>query len=294
MGCFISPPPVDKSFEEMCEHAKQKLTPISTFNTNKSFFFKDEDGFLWKLRKHINRKETISLFNNYNIVRWLPETDCILKPLQVHIVDRKAIALKMPQGEKDLFDVMHAFFDANFIFQALHNISEAIHWFHGHGMAHRDIKPENVVFHKGRFKLIDFDFSSPLHKFEHCGTENYMCSQKMTANWPGSSSDSSRRADVYAFGKMILMIMCNGAYSGHIKRPLYLWKMFCEEVPKARSQKIGPVWQPWLDLAVACCGTIPPVTIPPLPTTMENAIGTIDGETNRTPLQVVDADDIFA
>lgn len=294
MGCFASQPTVDRSFEEMCQHAKQKLTPVSILNTNKSFFFKDEDGFLWKLRKHIHRKEILGLYNNYNTIRWLPNTECILKPLQVHMVDRRAIALKMEQGETDLFDFAHSSFDQKIIFQAFHDISEAIHWLHDHGMAHRDIKPENVVFHEGRFKLIDFDFCSPLHQFELCGTEGYMCCHKMTAEWPGSSSDSSRRADVYAFGKMVIMIMCNGAYSGHLNRPLYLWKMFCEQLPMARPLNLGPIWQPWLDLAIACCDKVPPTSIPPLPTTMEDTIRTIDGETCGTTMQVVDADPMFA
>ena len=293
MGCFISPPPTDKPYEEMCQKAGQALTPLSQYNTNKSFFFKDSDGCVWKLHKHPCRKEAIDTFNNNKGVCRLPDTEYILKPLQVHMVGHKAIALKMAHGGKDLYDIMTADFEPYTVLQALTDISEAIHWLHGHGIAHRDVKPENIVLHKGRFKLIDFDFSCSLNEFKHCGTENYMCSPKVTDTWPGSTKEFSRRVDVYAFGKMVLASLCNAACNGYVKGYFCLRKMFRDDVVAA-SWQIAPDWQPWLDLAVACCGKIPPLSIPPLPTTMKNAIGTIDAETSGTPLQVVDADDIFA
>lgn len=279
----------------MCKHAKQTLVPIRKFDTDKSFFYKDRDDLnLWKLRKQRSKAESLELYHNHMRAFLLPSSKFILKPSAVHRLTQHAFAIKMQRGLGDLYDLIDQSFQPDIVAKAMHDISETVHWLHDHSLAHRDIKPENIMLHGGRWKLIDFDFCSPLEHFVHCGTEGYICPGEVTKHWPGPAKDSSRRADVYAFGKMILMVLWKASCEGYFKTRRVIWVMFHKPYVVDIQMQIEPAWQPWLDVAMTCCAKVPPLQIPTLPATMENTLGTIDSGTAVATVQMVDADEIFA
>ena len=298
MGCIAAIPETsqtaDIEYNRLCKHTKQLLSPVKFMNTDKSCFYTDLKGGLWKLRRHNNQKENLELYYNNMRAFLLPTSDYILKPASVHKLTKRAFAIRMEFGGIDLFDAMQHSFSLKTVTGALRDVAEAIHWLHRHSLAHRDIKPENVVCHHGRYKLIDFDFCSPLEDFTHCGTEGFMCPPDGTKHWPGTPSDHSRRADVYAFGKTILMVLWKASSEGFLKRRRVIWLMFHKAYVAKIPMTIEPEWQPWLDIAMACCAKIPPTTIPTLPATMEDTVGTVDSGTAATTIQVVDADPGFA
>mgnify|MGYP006133833147 CR=1 FL=1 len=298
MGCFIGlpqpPTTTDVAYNRLCKYAKQTLLPVSGLDTDKSFFFRDTRSNLWKLSKHRYVAEATEMYYNNMRAFLLPETHFMLKPAAIQKLTVRAFGMKMRQGSTDMYDFMDEHFDPEGVSKALHDVSEAIHWLHDRRLAHRDIKPENIVLHNGRWKLIDFDFCSPLEQFVHCGTEHFVCPHSVTKDWPGSKSDSSRRADVYAFGKMILMALWKAGTDGLMKQRRVIWVMFHKSCVADIPMHIEPAWQPWLDIAMTCCAKVPPVQIPTLPATMENTLGTIDSGTAVATMQMVNADDIFA
>lgn len=263
---------------------------MKAMNTDKSFFYTDLKGNLWKLRRNSNQKENLNLYYNNMRAFLLPTSDYILKPASVVKLTNRAFAIRMEYGGIDFYDTMDRSFSIKKVTGALRDIAEAIHWLHDHSLAHRDIKPENVVCHNGRYKLIDFDFCSPLEDFTHCGTEGFMCPPDVTKHWPGDSTDHSRRADVYAFGKTILMVIWKASCEGFLKQRRVIWLMFHKAYVAKIPMTIEPEWQPWLDIAMACCAKIPVTAIPTLPATMKDTLGTGDRGTATATIQVLDAD----
>lgn len=295
MGCWFTTPeiPAQFEFQQLCMYAKQDLISVPALNTEKSFFYHDQKKALWKLSFHPTRKEAMYIFNNIKRICRLPSSEYILKPKKVHLINHRSVAAKMPRGGRDLYDIVCQDFHPDIVLQALRDISEAVYWLHTHKVAHRDIKPENIVLHESRFKLIDFEFSSPLEEFHHCGTECYTCPPHITKHWPGTKAESSQRADVYAFGKMILFLVYEAGRHGYCEPYKAIGHLFDQAYLFERVH-IANKWQPWLDIAFECCGKVPPLSIPSLPTAMENTVGTVDGSTTVTSIQVVDADPVFA
>lgn len=298
MGCLVSlpqtPVPSDIEYRRLCTVAQQTLIPLKTLNTKKSYFYRDRREHLWKLRKDRHVEELREVYHNNMRAFLLPANHFLLQPMAIHKLTKTAFAIKMRHANTDLYEFMDKSFDVRDITKALRDVAEAIHWLHGRHLAHRDIKPENIVRHKGRWKLIDFDFCSPIEHFVHCGTECFACPPDVTKNWPGSLSDSSKRGDVYAFGKMILMILWAAGDAGYIKQRRVIWVMFHKSYVTSINLDIEPKWQPWLDIATICCDKIPPVEIPALPATIEHTLGTIYGGTTVASVQMVDADPVFA
>ena len=299
MGCIVSwptglqiPNPPITDYDFLCTTAKQKLTKVPQLNTGNSFFYMDRSHRLWKMKKNPRTDELRSTYNNNFRVFLLPNTTLLLKPLGVLHVKPGLITIMMLRAKTDMFEILQENTDFECILNGLVQVSNAIAWLHEHGLAHRDIKPENIVFHEGRFKLIDFDFCSPLEEFVHCGTEHYMCSKSTMRRWKGSQAMCSKRADVYAFGKTILFILWHACRQHVIPYDKRLHAMFhgapvvCIEMPEP--------WQHWLAVAVKCCSKMPPVKIPLLPLTIKNTLTAVDSIAVPTSVKVVDADPAFA
>ena len=294
MGCSTSVPHEvvfeDPDLHRLCKLTKNKYTSLGTFESDKSFFYKDQDNALWKIRKHKSAQEVKELYYNNMRAFLLPRSQYLLKPTAILKLSRKSFAVKMQHGDTDLFEYIDKDFKLNDVAKALHEISQSILWLHDHCLAHRDIKPENIVMHNGRWKLIDFDFCSPLEEFVHCGTHCFICKPEITNTWSGSASDASKRADVYAFGKTIFMCLWKAAELNYIKQRRVLWVMFHNDFVLDIQMKIEPEWQPWLDVAMKCCAKQPPTRIPTLPTTMIDTIRTVDTIARVTTIQMVDTD----
>lgn len=294
MGCIISPrtlagiptPPIT-DYDFLCTTARQKLVHQSHLNTDKSFFYMDRLKHLWKMRKDHDKDELLSTYNNNYRVSLLPETNLLLKPVGVFRVNKGIIAISMEQGDSDMFELLQKNTNFACITNGLVQIANAVSWLHEHGLAHRDIKPENIVYHKGRFKLIDFDFCSPLEEFVHCGTQHFMCSKAMVDNWHCIPTESSKRADVYAFGKTILFILWNASRQRVIPIDERLYTMFYSDT--VEHVELPGVWQHWSDAVLQCCSQKPPTKIPLLPLAVAKTATTPNPITAKTAVKVFHA-----
>ena len=226
----------------------------------------------------------------------LPMNGYILRPTYVWHVGMNQVLVKMPKAETDLFDFHKKNSSAGFesVERAFHQVARSIQWLHDRGLAHRDIKPENVVLHKNRFKLIDFDFCSPLEEFVQCGTPNFMCPERLVKAWDCSPQDASRRSDVYSFGKLILSSLWHFYTQAPIRQRKRMWDMFHADYINHSFINTDPAKLAWINVAVQCCGKTPPCKIPILPTTIKNTFAAVDAVADPTTLQVVDADVVFA
>ena len=247
---------------------------------------------LWKMRKDNSKEELLSTYHNNCRALLLAETSFLLKPSGVFHIKNGVIAIVMERGEMDMFDMLAQNTDFECITNGLIQIASAVSWLHEHGLAHRDIKPENIVYHKGRFKLIDFDFCSPLEEFMHCGTQHFMCSKAMMRKWNCSSTESSKRADVHAFGKTILFILWNASRQQVIPIDERLYKMFYNG--SMEHIDVPGTWQHWFDVAMKCCSEEPPTKIPLLPLAVANTTTTPNPITARTAVKVCYAYPILA
>lgn len=294
MGCIVSstdlvgiPNPPVSNYDFLCTAAGQKLLSVSELNTDKSFFYKDKSQRLWKMRTDKNKEELLSTYHNNFRAFLLPESNFLLKPSGAFHVRTGVIAIVMERGETDMFEMLQEKTDFECITNGLIQIADGISWLHKYGLAHRDIKPENIVYHQGRFKLIDFDFCSPLEEFTYCGTVNFMCSKSMTSQWKGSLADFSKRADVHAFGKTILFILWHASSQQVIPFDKRLYDMFYGD--HIKHIELPGVWQYWFDVTVKCCSNEPPTKIPLLPLAITNTATTPNPITAKTTVKVFHA-----
>lgn len=294
MGCIISttdlveiPNPPVSDYDFLCTTAKQKLDKVSHLNTDKSFFYTDRSRRLWKMRKDKDKEDLSATYHNNFRVFLLPESNFLLKPSGAFRVKNGIIAIVMERAEIDMFEMLQENTDFECITNGLIQIANAVSWLHKHGLAHRDIKPENIVYHKGRFKMIDFDFCSPLEEFSYCGTEHFMCSKSKMSHWKCSLVDFSKRADVHAFGKTILFILWHASRQRAIPIDKRLYNMFYSDHIE-HIELPGP-WQHWFNIAMACCSKEPPIKIPLLPLAITNTATTPNPITAKTAVKVFHA-----
>ena len=303
MGCVVSsqastdiPFPPVSDYDFLCATAKQRLDKVPKLNTEKSFFYSDRSHRLWKMRKNHCQDDLLSTYHNNFRVFLLPYTNLILKPLGVFHVKTGIVAITMERAQTDMFELVQRGTDFEVVTNGLVQIANAIAWLHEHGLAHRDVKPENIVLHEGRFKLIDFDFCSPLEEFTHCGTQYYMCSKSVTRKWNCSAAECSKRADVYAFGKTILFVLWHASRQKVISYPEKpLCDMFYDK--GVTTVELTEPWQHWLSVVLKCSSGTPPVKIPLLPLTLPLTIGNtltaVNPITIPTTFKMVDADPTF-
>ena len=287
MGCTsttlvgIPKPPVT-DYDFLCTTARQKLVKQPHLNTDKSFFYMGKR--LWKMRKDKDKEELLAMYHNNFRVFLLPESSFLVKPNGVFHVKKGIIAISMERAETDMFDMLLENTDFQCVTNGLVQIANAVSWLHEHGLAHRDIKPENIVYHKGRFKLIDFDFCSPLEEFVHCGTKNFMCTKAMIKKWNCSPTESSKRMDVHAFGKTVLFILWNASRQQIVPYCQRLYSMFYNG-PIEHVELLGH-WQHLFDVFMKCCSEEPPTKIPLLPLAVASTATTPNPITTKTVVKV--------
>ena len=172
--------------------SQSSLVPQRPMNRRRSQFYCDNKGQLWKLHIEDSSTQVDITINNIRRVMDLPSSHYLLKPTDVRRVGINALAMCMPHGQLDLYEVMKQKISWNKIVQGLRHLADGIHWLHGHGIAHRDIKPENVVLDHGVFKWIDFDYSSPLSERVYCGSRNYLVPVSVAHVWKCSNEVRSK------------------------------------------------------------------------------------------------------
>lgn len=297
MGCYLSTilsSNIEDYTSTIEKYAKSTVERIPKYGNGRSVFLKDKNNNLWKLRRERNIAELMAVYHNNMRVFLLPSNNFVLRPSYVWHINNRTVLIKMPHADTDLFDFHKRGATFEDIDRAFRDVAASIEWLHNHGIAHRDIKPENVVLHKDRFKLIDFDFSSPMEEHVQCGTYNFMCPPSLVKDWNCSASDASRRSDVYSYGKLILSTLWDYFKFAPIEQRKRLWDMFhCDHLTES-LMSVDPTKQQWIDLAVQCCHRKPPCKIPLLPTAAVSTLITKDIVTDTTMIQVVNADTVLA
>ena len=235
---------------------------------------------LWKLCKGKHEVVCQTFMNNYRVKRLSQKVPMIVVPQKILKISKTEIAISMNHYPGDLFSLTLAPFDFKRVLKGFEDVVKAIDFLHSKGLAHRDIKPENIVVDQHFFRLIDFDFTSPLTNFIHCGTKNYIYPDEN--DW--SARDRSTRYDIYALGRTILYVYYCAALLEMIDHISLMKKLFINNVvitdvenPFTSNSEV----KHWFDVALKCCSEVPHLTVP----TTDDTIAS---------LQMVDADDIVA
>lgn len=267
---------------EMMERVtKSKLVSESRMNRRRSQFFSNDQGQLWKLHLEDSKTEATLTISNIRMVMDLPCSDYILRPTIVRRVGVNTLAMCMPRGRVDLYEAMKRPMQWKDIVNNLEHLARGVHWLHDQGVAHRDIKPENAVLDNGVFKWIDFDYSSLLTEWVHCGSRNFTVPIIVSHRWRCSNEERSRRMDVYAFGKLILVALWRASRHGYFGHEKYLYNMFQTSTINNFAHQIKGEAGVWTTCALQCCQFFPPRRIP-LPTTKPDATRAADTVTIRT------------
>ena len=85
-----------------------------------------------------------------------------------------------------------------------HDLLSAAESIHSNGVIHQDIKPDNVMFHNGRYVLVDFGIASYINKPDPGdsggGTPGYIAPEQFR----GDTSDNEGHVDVYSIGATLI------------------------------------------------------------------------------------------
>ena len=158
----------------------------------------------------------------------------------------------------DLFNFTHKPFNLNRVLHRMQDIVQSIAFLHSKGLAHRDIKPENIVIGPKHFRLIDFDFTSPLVTYTRCGTSYYICPQSICDEWTCSTQEYSTRCDIYAFGKTIVSIFYYAVLVNVVKHHDFIESVFKKQgVLDKTDNPFKGLARKWFDVALQCCQKIP-------------------------------------
>lgn len=274
MGCHVSNP---TRLEKFAGEPLQYKPSISNDTTS---IFVSKNNTLWKVCKGDPVVIRQTFMNNYRVKR-LSISPTIVCPKTIFKLSDGEIAISMHNYPSDLFSLTLTYFDLQRVFKGLSDIARAIQFLHARGLAHRDIKPENIVVDKEYFRLIDFDFTSPVTEFILCGTKDYMYPGSNTQDW--KSPDRSRRFDIYAFGRTVLFVLYCAASHGMIEHEELIAKLHSNNaIIQSIENPFSGAVADWFDIVLACCSEKPTLE------TFPAADKTVDAT------EVVYADDIVA
>jgi len=278
MGCLISNPSVlEKYTGETLVYQPAISNEVTSIYVSSGT---DKPVILWKVCQGEPAALRQTFMNNYRVKR-LSISPMIVRPQRMLKISDDKIAISMNHYSGDLFSFTLTSFDLKRVFKGLQDIANALVFLHSRGLAHRDIKPENIVVDKDYFRLIDFDFTSPLTHFVCCGTKDYIYPTDATLDW--STQDRSTRYDIYAFGRTILYVYYCATMHKMIGHRHQLERLCTHNAvlkdiqnPFATGSDVGH----WFDVALKCCSEVPHLNT--LPTTNETV----------ATLQVVYADEV--
>jgi len=276
-----------KSVERVAGTALTRLDDLS--NVGSTTFFRGQSKHIWKCRFEKDLCEYRRYVRNLNEILKLPDSDYVLKPKHVRRVGNHVVLTCMDYGKEDLYMSCQRPFDVWKMMDTLAHLAHGIHWLHSQGLAHRDVKPENVVLHNGKYKWIDFEFTSVLEEWMICGSANYLAPYKVMQQWSTNMKMRSRQMDVFAFGKVIFFVLWAAASHYSIDHGQYLYKMFLADFAVSMVQPFEGDLKDWVLCALKCCQSIPPLSIP-LPATVSKTVHAYDQVTIRTASQMVFAD----
>jgi len=287
MGCCL---PKNTPLSIVMTELPQMKTPCPELNTDKSCFFLDGRGYLWKMRQENHPEEALEMYQNNLSVHNIPDHPHILKPKTVLKINNTVVTC-MEFGKDDLFNIVVKPFDAKMVMDGLFHLAGAIHFLHDNNIAHRDIKPENIVLFEKRLHLIDWDFCYPLNERQHCGTPHFKCPESVSSQWNCSGRSFSRKSDVYSFGKTIFAILWRASMHNMISEKRFVFDAFhCSCLTSKECPDGIGEWHNWVKIAILCISNNPPECIP-----IELAtISAPNTGAQISEIEVVDADTAFA
>ena len=269
---------------------------LQHLDTTRSKFYMDSRERFWKIHTEPSSIEIGQMFQNNCFIVGMKTHPHILKPLQVSSVSALSISITMPLASEDLFCIMSKPFDCEWISDQLMGIVDAIHTLHQSGRAHRDIKPENIVNHKGKLKLIDFDFCYTLSVLAHCGTPYFKCPIAMTERWLLPVEEKSKKMDVYGLGKLIMSILWQAPGHNVIQNRIFAFETFHKSFVTSDKHLYTGVWGQWCSIALICLRSEPPSRVPiHLMTTSEvqTTSAAEDTRADMTGLEMGDTNPVF-
>lgn len=274
MGCFIS----HRSELEYLVGESLNYKPDVSNETTAIYI--SSDKILWKVCTGEPAVIRQTFLNNYRVKR-LTHSQWLVQPKQLFKLSETKLAISMVCYSTDLFNFTRKLFNLNRVLDGMQDIAEAMAFLHSKGLAHRDIKPENIVIGLKYFRLIDFDFTSPLVTSARCGTAYYICPRRICDEWKCSTREYSIRCDMYAFGKTIVSIFYYAALVNAVNHHEFIVTVFKKQgVLEKIDNPFEGNQRKWFDIALQCCQKIPAL----------KAVATTDKTANT--LEMVYADEV--
>ena len=217
MGLCISQPKAD-SWKEAQSHLKDivhtdKIVAMRDRRGTHAYPFLVDNTKFWKvcLRKQVNhsrRTRRITMAQHF-----IPDDDYVVHPTRV-VSLREAILLEFQWfGDGDLYNFIHsdAVASVKTVNAILKYTARCIQYVHSRGRVHLDIKPENILLLGTETRLCDLEFSNSGEPFRMRGTPLYIPQLCVCKRWYErvdiADAERSRRLDIYAFGKTILIVL---------------------------------------------------------------------------------------
>lgn len=271
------------------EHIVGERLTLQKDISNETTQIHTSDNHVWKVCRGHPKVIRRAFMNNYKVKR-LSSCAYVLRPEKLVKFDDHRIGICTPRMTMDLYQLLRSPFDLSRVWDGLTGVAQGIAWMHSNGLAHRDVKPENIVLDHERFCLIDFDFSSSLRTYTHCGTATYTIPRHVAESWKCTDKERSMRHDVYAFGKTVLFVLCCAVTMKMIARGEIVFELYdIEVVPTDTKNPFTGVEAQWFNIAIQCCQSDPPVRIPLADLTTHTRTATYTGADVASP-QVVYAD----
>ena len=228
------------------------LLPIG-FSTGTQIYV-DNCSVVWKISRKTDPAAVQRIHTKNTLIISLPACPYIRTPTSVKKLTKKVVCTCTPFVGPDLFEWIQTPFSWDQAAAYLEDICNGIRWLHRHNIGHGDIKPENVVIGTNNAQLIDFDFSGPFKDWKYCGTPTYIAPLEIVKEW----NHISRRMDVYAYGKTILVVLFFYSVHTSSKTARWLYEPYISEL--SRHTYTGKQ-KKWGDLAFQCCRKVPPINV---------------------------------
>ena len=191
----------------------EKIVPMKDRRGTHAYPFLVENTKFWKvcLRKKVNhsrRTRRVTMAQHY-----LPDEHFMVHPTRV-VSLREAILFEFEWfGDGDLYSFIHSEYvtNLNLVHAILKYTARCLHYVHKNHRVHLDIKPENILLSGDQTRLCDLEFSNSGVPFRIRGTEIYIPHHSAYTKWYERvdipDRERSRRLDVYAFGKTVLIVL---------------------------------------------------------------------------------------
>ena len=155
---------------------------------------------------------------NPEVYRKLLEYTCPNLPTVYEVACRgeeNLVIEEFIEGDTLGFLLKGALFSQEETKKIVRQVCQALWVLHSIGAVHRDVKPENIILRGGEAVLIDFD-AARLHKPEHDNDTQILGTTGFAAPEQYGLSQADLRADIYAVGILINVMLTGEHPSRHL------------------------------------------------------------------------------